>query len=700
MLLKYLNAIVKYRKLVYLLLVLTLVLSIIGIKKLDIEVDFNLFSSEDSSYAKTMNSLDQSFATNQLTLLLAFDYENFQLSDMLLIPSLIEQIKSLDAFDENKLPQIPIKDMVNLMQVRDFNKEILIKEFEKLGPLSPLSLWEDTLYFRMDLFIKEGLSYEDLDNLESYLETLEIDYYLAGDDYMQNKIFDYILSILKFIPPLALLGIFIIFSWQMGTIKGTILSLLPAAIAGLWTMGFVGHLGKGVSVVTVLAPIFTIIIGSADGLHFVSHFQEAYEKIKDKKEAVLETLQMVGMPMIITTLTTMVGFLSLLSLGEEVVSTLVIMASLGIFFAGLATWLLLPLLLTSNLSIKKASDKNNKTIKFFQYLWGKPIIIFIVLATSLSLWLIKDITTEFNQLMFYKEDTVLYKNFQVIEKASGGGVPLMVMYGWQEGQSPYEVSKVIEEALAENPYISKVLGISMVNQISMLDQDPLIQSFIDKDRLEAGLVDPSRRLGRVIAFPNMIDDKALEDIERTVNNLELDIKPKITSVQFIMKDLNNKMLRGQVPTQVLAFMIIGGLIYLALKKVSLVVIALTPIFITILLLYGYLALTHIPLNLFSILMFSISIGIGIDYAIHFVSVWHTYKKQGKSVEESIEMSYAYTSRPILANALGLSIGMSALLLSPLKIHTYLSLVMWFTMVMSVILTLTLLPTLLKKRVNN
>ena len=696
MIVKYFNFIMKQRKLLYVLLVLSLVLSIVGIRKLDIEVDFNLFSSEDSAFAETMKTLDQSFVTNQLTLLLAFDYDSFKLSDMILVPSLIEKVKSLPSFDEENLPDMSIKDMMNNIKLDDFNKENLMNEFKSLGPLSPLSLWENTLYFRMDLPIKNSLSLADLDKLETYLESLEIDYYIAGDDYMQNKIFDYILSILKFIPPMALFGIFIVFSWQMGTIKGTVLSLLPAVVGGVWTMGMVGHLGKGVSVVTVLAPIFTIIIGSADGLHFVSHFQEAYEKVKDKNKAILETLQMVGMPMIITTLTTMIGFLSLLTLGEEIISTLVVMASLGVFLAGIATWLLVPLILSSNLSIKTFSNKNKKALNFFKILWGKPIIILIILLTPLSLWLIKDIKTDFNQLMFYKEDTVLYKNFQVIEEASGGGVPIMVMYEWQEGQSPYETSKVIEEALAENPYVSKVMGISSIVEISTIDKSPLINSFYNGQRIEEGLIDPSKRLGRVIAFPKTIDDKALEDIERTVDNLKLDIKPKITSVQLIMKDLNNKMLDDQVTTQILAFVVIGGLIYLALRKFALVVITLTPIFLTNLFLYGYLAVTHIPLNLFTILMFSISIGIGIDYAIHFVSVWHTYKKQGKSTEESLELSYAYTSRPILANALGLSIGMSALLLSPLKIHTYLSLVMWFTMVMSVILTLTLLPTLLKK----
>ncbi|HAS73042.1 MAG TPA: hypothetical protein DCS67_02730 [Clostridiales bacterium UBA8960] len=470
----------------------------------------------------------------------------------------------------------------------------------------------------------------------------------------------------------------------MGSIKATLLSVLPAIVASIWMMGIVGWVGSGVSITTVLAPIFTLIIGSADGLHFISHFQESYTQNQDKRRAVVDTLKMVGMPMIVTTLTTMVGFLSLLTVREEVVSTLVIIASSGVLLAGVATWWVLPILLTSKITLKPVKTKHMKTVTFLRHLWGKPILVLVVALSILTVMVLPNLRTDFNQLMFYKENTELYQSFEAIEKATGGGVPLMIAFEWEEGENPMAISEVIEGALDESPYISRVVGLHKIS------------NRFSGSEFEKQFVDSSRRVGRVIAFPSQFTDESLAAIESTIDGLPLKRAAQVTSVQFIMRDLNQQMVSAQLSTQFYAIGLIFLMILAALRRLLPSIVALLPIILTMFFLYGYLAILKIPLNLFTILMFSISIGIGIDYAIHFVSVWAIYTKKGLHSEEAIHLAFQYTSRPILANAIGLALGMSALMLSPLKIHTFLSLVMWFTMSASVVLTLTVLPTILKR----
>jgi predicted RND superfamily exporter protein len=113
-------------------------------------------------------------------------------------------------------------------------------------------------------------------------------------------------------------------------------------------------------------------------------------------------------------------------------------------------------------------------------------------------------------------------------------------------------------------------------------------------------------------------------------------------------------------------------------------------------LFGFLGLSNISLNLFTATIFSITIGVGIDYAVHFTSVWMNFKNKGYDSEQAVEKAYNYTSRPIMANAFGLAIGLSALLMSPLKIHLYVSMLMWVSMISGVFLSLSFLPTILKK----
>jgi predicted RND superfamily exporter protein len=683
---RYISALTKCRKLLIILMGLTLIMAIAGIRQLQIEVEFDLFASDNSPYADTLNTLNESFSTNQLTVLLVYDQETFQVSDIMKAMSVLQVADRLESFEVSQMPMFSAEFMRLLGERSDITADAFVEMLAPLGPMSPVTLGEDKLYFRIDLPIKDKLSVSDLHQMEDHLNDQEITFHLAGDDYMQNKLFDYLLSILVFLPPLAIGGIFLVFSWQMGSIKATLLSVLPAIVASIWTMGIFGWSGSGVSITTVLAPIFTLIIGSADGLHFISHFQEAYETSHDKKLAVTKSLEMVGVPMIITTLTTMVGFLSLLYAREAVVNDLVIAASSGVFLAGIATWWFLPVILMSKLTLKPIKHRNERILLSLKRLWGKPIVLLLIVMIALTAVVLPSIRTDFNQLMFYKESTELYQSFEQIEKATGGGIPLMVAYEWSEGQSPLEISKVIETALMDNVYISRVIGI-----------DQIAASLANiSEAMQSQFLDMNSQIGRVIAFPNQLDDTSLKSIEADLSRLPLSNSVKITSVQYIMKDLNDQMVASQLPTQVVALLLVFILIFISLRKLIPSLVALVPITLTIYLLYGYLAITQIPLNLFSILMFSISIGIGIDYAIHFISVWGTFKSRNMSSEDAINEAFHYTSRPIIANAIGLAIGMSALMLSPLKIHTYVSMVMWFTMITSVILTLTLLPTILRK----
>ncbi|MCK5811745.1 MAG: MMPL family transporter [Clostridiales bacterium] len=102
------------------------------------------------------------------------------------------------------------------------------------------------------------------------------------------------------------------------------------------------------------------------------------------------------------------------------------------------------------------------------------------------------------------------------------------------------------------------------------------------------------------------------------------------------------------------------------------------------------------LNLFSTTIFSVTIGVGIDYAIHFTSIYRTFRKEGDSNKLAVDKAYNYASRPIIANALGFAIGLSILFISPLKVHMYVASLMWVSMILSSFLSLSFLPTILKR----
>ena len=113
--------------------------------------------------------------------------------------------------------------------------------------------------------------------------------------------------------------------------------------------------------------------------------------------------------------------------------------------------------------------------------------------------------------------------------------------------------------------------------------------------------------------------------------------------------------------------------------------------VTVVAIYGVMGMTGIPLNITTVIIFSISIGVGIDYAVHYSSVYKMYLNETKDSPKSAQLAFKNVSRPVIANALGISLGLSVLMLSPLTIHLNVSILMWVGMIVSVFVTLTFLP---------
>jgi len=104
-----------------------------------------------------------------------------------------------------------------------------------------------------------------------------------------------------------------------------------------------------------------------------------------------------------------------------------------------------------------------------------------------------------------------------------------------------------------------------------------------------------------------------------------------------------------------------------------------------------LTMTRFNLNVLTANLSAISVGVGVDYAIHLISGIYYFRKRGLDTIESVDSALASLSRPILANAFGLAIGLSVLFFSPLRLHMQAASVMWVAMMVSSMAALFLIP---------
>jgi len=687
----------KYGKRFLILLIILNIVFFVGLFKIRINADFTLFMSKNSKYMKILDRMEEIFQSNdQFNVVIELDEDPYSIDGLKKIRNVEEKLKNLDGV-LNVISPIPEEIPIGFkkIDVSEINQENYkyVVNFLSMIETDNITKKDGKYYVMFYVVPSEKKILKELDKVLQ-----DIPHYFGGTRYLEEKIFDYLIFLIFTLPPAAIITVFLVFKWRLGSMKATFFSVFPAGIGALWTMGFLGWYKGEISILTILAPIFTIVMGSADGLHFVSHFLDLKENRK-KDDALIETLRSTGVAMILTTVTTVVGFLSLSFINSESLAEMALISSIGISFAGIATWLFLPIILLN--SELKATKQESRISSFFESFLGKKSIIVSLLLLIVFLPGLYMLNTEFYMIDMYKNTTEVKKNMDKIQNVFGISVPVYAYF--ETSFDPIEPSfanKVlqIEETLRNNG--NKVISfydlVSNINE-KILKREGYPQN-IGQARILLNLIpsvyenflDRERKAGRVLIFPPEISKESLNKIE---SNVEEPLK--VTGVPYIMKEMNEVIIPQQIKSLILAVFLVFIIVLIRFKNLKKAFVSIIPISLTLIVLFGFMGYARIKLSIITATMGSIVVGVGIDYAIHFVENFGYNYKKFKDLDLAIKNTFSTTSKPILANALGLAIGFSVLLLSPFKFHEYFVEITWISMLTSSFLSLTLLPTLLK-----
>jgi predicted RND superfamily exporter protein len=170
-----------------------------------------------------------------------------------------------------------------------------------------------------------------------------------------------------------------------------------------------------------------------------------------------------------------------------------------------------------------------------------------------------------------------------------------------------------------------------------------------------------------------------------------DIIRVITGMPVLFDEMNRLVVRSQVQSLALALALIFIMLWVTLRRITAALAGLLPIAITICAILGMLSISGFQLNVMTANLSAIAIGVGVDYSIHLISGIYYYRQQNTTRQDSVNSALGTVSRPVLANAFGLAIGLSALFFSPLRIHMQAASVMWVAMVVSSMAALLLVP---------
>jgi len=547
-----------------------------------------------------------------------------------------------------------------------------------------------------------------IDSLRELAQDSPLSLSLAGNAVIKDTLWDYLIRILCILPPGAICLILLIFYLVLRNLRFTVLAIVPAGLAALWTFGSIFWSGQELNLVTVITPLFIIVIGSAYGLHYASHFLDNIDKYADRRQLTVETMGMVGTPMFLATITTMAGFASLTWTEVVPMRHMGIFVTLGIGYAGFMALFFLPAVLSRlRLPVKTPRAQDGLLNRFVLRASRQRILVPVIFAAivAVSAIYIPGLKVVSDQLMFFKEGSEIRRTFARVEERFGGAMPLTGEIISTQGQAALLDNQFAAKVLETERQLENVPGIKSAFSIFDL-LTGINRMATGEDAYPANPAFTQLMLAQISSddLVTWVSDDGFRMIVRTeglssgdIGSLEefiaehSDIIRSITGMPVLFDEMNKLVVRSQVQSLALALVLIFIMLWVTLRRITAALAGLVPIAITICAILGMLVMTGFNLNIMTANLSAIAIGVGVDYSIHLISGIYYYRGRGMSRQESVSSALNTVSRPVLANAFGLAIGFSALFFSPLQIHIQAASVMWVAMVVSSMAALLLVP---------
>jgi predicted RND superfamily exporter protein len=557
------------------------------------------------------------------------------------------------------------------------------------SPLAPLLLSEDGRHTLVMVNPGSDLTTTARRVIQVEVEGLELVY--SGNPVVFASVIDRLSFFLLVIPPLVLILLIAIFHATIGDKKLSILAIIPAALGSIWTFGLIFGLGLKADIVTIIVPIFVIVMGSADGLHFVSHFQEEADN-PDPVARVSSSLSHVGIPMILTTISTAAGFLSLMFTGVDPISQLGLFAAIGITFAGVISFFFLP----AAISYIEVTPGHRTALLGPSITAGLkrlvrtrvPAVVVTVVIVAFSAFALPKLDVNPDQLFFFKDDDPVRVAFDRTAEVFGGATPLMGEFAFDPDGPPGQLDRIreISAEMEALPGVREVFSIADV--APSLPEAQLEAVLSGRQELPLGRMVSEDGI-RFVLLPEEFDS---DDLGAWVAYAEAQPEVRsITGMPLVWDEIARLVVNAQRVSLAVAFALVAALLLVAYRRIRETFASLVPIALTIVALLGFIAISGIQLNLLTAVVSSIVLGVGIDYAIHLVAAIDIARKDGDGY---VYRALDRAGRPIVANALGIAIGLTALWISPLKIHGQISSIMWVAMITAALATLLVLPALL------
>ena len=569
---------------------------------------------------------------------------------------------------------------------------------------------------------------------------------MIADDmmsYIKNDIIIFGIGVFIFI----VLTLWFIFR----NLKWVLMPLLGCSTSVIIMIGLLGLIGWKVTVISSNFIALMLILNMAMNIHLTVRFLQLKKEFPEltKSECIYEASKKMMLPILYTALTTICAFLSLVFSGIKPIIDFGWMMTLGLIVSFLVTFLLLPslisLLSSENEIGLKDSEKSVITSALASFTKKNKIIIYgsTFLIIVLSVIGILKLEVENSFINYFDKDTEIYKGMKKIDEKLGGTTPLNIILKfpskikeisgeedefdeWEEENEDNEKDKSkywftrdkmdkiikVHDYLDSLPEIGKVLSFGSILRVAEDLNNKELQSLeiavlYSKipEEIKKEIISPYISVKNDEARISIRIKDSLKELKRNdlINKINFELNDKIglekneyklTGVLILFNNLLQSLFKSQILTLGIVIFGIFLMFFILFRNVILSLIGVVPNFIAAFFILGIIGLLGIPLDMMTITIAAITIGIAVDNSIHYIYRFREEFKKIKDYDKTLDRCHGTVGIAILNTSITIVFGFSILILSNFIPTIYFGFFTGVAMLLAMISVLTLLPKLI------
>ena len=576
--------------------------------------------------------------------------------------------------------------------------------------------------------------------------------FLGGVNMIADDMIGFIKSDLAIFGSILLLLLITSLLLIFKEIKFVVIPILVSVVSVVFTMGFLGIFGWDVTVISSNFISLQLIITLSIILHLIVKYKElANDENLSQKELILQTVISKAKPSFFAIITTIAGFGSLIFADLKPVINLGYMMSIGVATSLLVSFILFPAIMMLFPKSKKPISHSKsfsltKMCSNFVIHHGKTILSIAVLIAILSIYGSSKLKVENSFINYFKKNTQIYKGMEVIDKKLGGTTPLDLIVtfktakkvkpkaddtGFDEFEDEFESNKnknqywfspnkmdtirKIQTYLESLKEVGNVQSFGtllevakklnkgknldtfelavLYNELPEKFRNIILNPFIDikknQIRFAMRIIDSDPNLRR-----NALIHKIQNDIPKIAGNKNIDYR--LSNLMVLYNNMLQSLFESQIVTLGAVVLILFLMFIILFKSIKISLIAIVTNIIPVGIIFAVMGFAKIPLDVMTITIASISIGIGVDDTIHYIIRFKEEYAKDKDYIKAMQRSHNSIGYAMYYTSITIMLGFSILVFSnfiPTIYFGLLTVLVMFTALMSALL---LLPKLLIK----